>query len=68
MDHKLGIKWEKFDHGRIGAKYGQSMVHKLGKIWAKFGQNREQGFVCMLGVWFCWCICDKQRSQDSIKY
>ena len=26
------------------AKYGQSMVHKLGKIWARFGQNLGQGF------------------------
>lgn len=47
MDHKLVIKWEKFDHERIGAKIGQSMAHKMGKIWARFGQISDNVFLCM---------------------
>ena len=52
MDHKLVIKWEKLDHRKVWAKYGQSMVHKMGKNWAIFEQNLEQCFV----YGFCWCI------------
>ena len=36
MDHKLVLKWEKFDHRKVGAKYGKNMAHKLGKFWARF--------------------------------
>ena len=59
MDHKLGIKWAKYDHVYIVAKIGQNMVHKMGKIWAIFGQNLEHGFA-MYGVYgFVGGICDK---------
>lgn len=48
----MGKIWAKLDNGKVGAKYGQSMVHKFGKIWAIFGPNRNQ---CYL-YWFCLCI------------
>ena len=67
MDHKLGIKWAKFDHVYIGAKYGQNMAHKMGKIWARFGPNLEQGFSMYWVYGFVGGICDKQRSHDFIK-
>ena len=59
MDHKLVIKWEKLDHGYIGAKIGKNMLHKLGKIWARFGPNLDNDFSMYWVYGFVDCICDK---------
>ena len=55
MVHKLVILWAKLDHGKVGAKYGQIMVHKLGKIWANFGPISDK----VLRVLVVYGICDK---------
>ena len=54
MDHKLVIKWEKFDHEKVLAKIGQ----KLGKTWyikwAKYGQDLDKIGNNVLCVG--WCV------------
>ena len=37
---KLVLKWEKFDYRKVGANYGQNMVHKLVIKWEKFDHRK----------------------------